>query len=422
MANRVNSKSEKRQWLTPARKQNLAIIFVVALIVVYVAAELYGAFNVSLKTQTALESTVYETIDATALVVRDEHVVQGGGGITVSSVDDCEKVVKGGEIALTFDSQDAATAYSQYVSLEDELKYYSNMESQAVGQVTDVESLDSSILENVNEYIRAAARQDVSGVSSCAAELNDRFTRRQILIGENIDFSAVMRETEDKMNALNINANQPTGSITADESGVYSVYTDSLEGAFNFDSVENIDVETLNSWIDQAKNTQTGENDNAGKLITDFEWYFCAVVNADDINGLENGDSIEVAVSGTDSVYNCEIVSGAEPELGQEQTALVLSCDEINSDTASMRLANIEIRVNSYTGIRMPSSAVHVQDGKRGVYALVASVVEWRSADVLYTDGDYVILSYDPESEDGIKLYDQIITQGKELHDGEVYN
>lgn len=421
MANNENPKTEKKLKLSPAQRQNAAIIFVVALIVIYIAVELYGAFNVSLKTQTALESTVYETVDTQALVVRDEHTVQGNGGaVTVSSVGDCEKVVKGGEIALTFDTQESASAYSQYVDLEDDLRYYSDMESQAVGQVTDVESLDDSIIENINEYIRATAAQDLDSVSSSAAELNDRFTRRQILIGKDIDFSAVMRETEEKMDALNISANQPSGSITADESGVYSVYTDGLEGAFDYDNIEDVDVDTLNSWMQQAQNSQPAQN--AGKLITDFEWYFCAAVDTDSISGLENGDDIEVAVSGTDSVYNCEIVSGAEPELGQEQTVLVLSCDEINSDTVSMRLANIEIRVNSYTGIRMPSAAVHVNNGERGVYALVASVVEWRSAQVLYTDGDYVILSYDPGSENGIKLYDQIIIQGKELHDGEVYN
>ena len=422
MANRENAKTEKKIRLSPAQKQNVAMIFVVALIVIYVAVELYGAFNVSLKTQTALTSTVYDTIEADALVVRDEHVVQGSSGaVTVSSVDDCEKVVKGGEIALTFHSQEAASAYSQYLDLENDLRYYSDMESQSVGQVTDVESLDESIIENINEYIRVGAALDLSAVNENAAELNDRFTPRQILIGKNIDFSPVMRETEDKMNALNISANQPTGSITADESGVFSEYTDGLEEVFDYDNIEDLDTDTFDSWIRQAQNAQPVQN--TGKLITDFEWYFCASVSADAVNGLENGDDIDVAVSGTDSVYSCEIISGAEPELGQEQTVLVLSCDEINSDTVSMRLANIEIRVNAYTGIRMPSAAVHVnENGERGVYALVASVVEWRSADVLYTDGDYVMLSYDPESENGIKLYDQIIIQGKELHDGEVYN
>lgn len=410
----------KKIKLSPNQKQNAVLIFVVALIAVYMGVQLYSAFHVGLKTQMALQSTVYETVDTTALVVRDEQVVQNSSAVTVSSVDDCEKVNKGGEIALTFGSQEAASAYSQYVDLEDELRYYSDMESQAVGQATDVESLDSSILENINEYVRAAAVQDVSSVNDNAYELNDRFTRRQILIGKDIDFSSVMREIEDKMNALNISANQPTGSIKAAESGVYSEYTDSLEGAFDYDNIKNLSVDTFNSWVEQAQNAKPAQS--SGKIITDFDWYFCAAVNSDDIKGLENGDRIDVAVSGTDSVYSCKIVSGAQPELGQKQTVLVLSCDEINSDTVSMRLANIEIRVNSYTGIKMPAAAVHVNNGERGVYALVASVVEWRSAEVLYTDGDYVVLSYEPDSENGIKLYDQVIIQGKELHDGEVYN
>lgn len=407
--------------LSKTQKQNAAIIFVAAIIAVYMGVQLYSAFNVSLKTQTALESTVYETVDTTALVVRDEQVVQSSGSaVTVSSVDDCEKVYKCGEIALTFDSQEAALAYSQYVELEDELRYYSDMESQSVGQATDVESLDSSIIQNINEYVRAAAVQNVSEVTDNAYELNDRFTRRQILIGKDIDFSSVMREIEDKMSALSINSNQPVGSIKAEESGVYSEYTDSLEGAFDYDNIENLSVDTFESWVEQAQNAETAQG--SGKIITDFEWYFCAEVSADDVKGLENGGRIDVAVSGTDNVYRCKIISGAQPELGQEKTVLVLSCDDINSDTVSMRLANIEIRVNSYTGIRVPSAAVHVNNGERGVYALVASVVEWRSADVLYTEGDYVVLSYDPDSENGIKLYDQIIIQGKELHDGEVYN
>lgn len=418
MENEKPAKTKKKLKLSAQQKQNTAIIFVVLLIAVYIAVELYGAFNVSLQTQTALVSTVYETIDVKALVVRDEHVVAGkDGAVTLASVGDCEKVMLGGEIAKTFSSAQDASEYSQYLQLQDELEYYANMESQSIGMATDVESLDDTILQDVNEYVRAAARGNTKDVAEYASKLNDRFTRRQILVGQDIDFSSVMNETEEKMSALNIS--RPTGSITADSSGVFSSYTDGLEGAFEYDSVSKLDVDTLNSWIEQAESAQAAGG--IGKLITSFDWYFCAVVNAADISELENGDSVDIAVSGTDSVYDCKIISGAEPELGAEQTVLVLSCDDINSDTASMRLADIEIRVASHTGIRMPSAAVHVNGGERGVYALVASVVEWRSAEVLYTDGDYVILSYDADSDGGIKLYDQIIIQGKDLHDGKVY-
>ena len=100
MENEKPAKTKKKLKLSAQQKQNTAIIFVVLLIAVYIAVELYGAFNVSLQTQTALVSTVYETIDAKALVVREEHVVPGKvGAVTLASVCDCEKVMLGGGIA-----------------------------------------------------------------------------------------------------------------------------------------------------------------------------------------------------------------------------------------------------------------------------------------------------------------------------------
>lgn len=421
MSKSQHSKIFKKGALTSAQKQDIAIVCILLLAAAYIAASLYSTLNVGLQTQTAQASTVYKTVDTTALVVRQEHIISSASGVAVSDVEDCEKVVKGGRIALTFSDAQKAAAYSQYAELEEELQYYSDMESQAVGRASDVETLDSDIRQELGDYVCAASVGDTAALQEAMAQLNDSFTRRQILIGRDIDFSAVMRETEQQMQQLNISANQPSGSITADSAGVYSSYTDSLEDAFDYESVESLNAETLEQWMKQAQGAKASE-DSAGKLITDFEWYFCALVNCADLEGYENGDTIDAVVSGSENVYTCTIVSGAQAELGQEQTVLVLSCRDMNSETASMRLAGIELRVGEYSGIRMPASAVHVKDGKQGVYALVSSVVKWREAQVLLTDGDQVVLAYDPASENGIKLYDQVIIRGKELRDGEVYN
>lgn len=438
-----------RRRLTKDGKQRIAMIFVILLIVAYVVAELYGIFNSGLKLQTAVISTVYDTISTNALVVRDEHTVTSDkNAVTVASVSDCEKVKNGGEIAKVFSSAESAQAYSQYAELESELKYYANMESQAVGQATDVESLDKDILQNINEYIRAAEYSQIETAQDYSSELNDKFTRRQILVGKQIDFSTVMKDVESQMQAVDVSSAKPVGYINADSSGIFSTYSDGLESAFDYSKVETLDSETLSQWIEQAKTP--AETQGIGKIITSFDWYFCASVSADAVTGLENGDYIDVAVSGTDRVYSCEIVTGAEPELSAETTVLVLMCDDMNSDVASMRLADIELRINSYTGIKMPSSAVHVnENGQKGVYALVGSVVEWRYTEVLYDGGNYVLLKYytaqDKEEakkkaeeqekngdadastidltiyDNGIKIYDEIIIQGKELHDGKVY-
>ena len=70
---------------------------------------------------------------------------------------------------------------------------------------------------------------------------------------------------------------------------------------------------------------------------------------------------------------------------------------------------------------KAPAAAVHVSDGKKGVYVLVAGQVKFRPATVLYSGKDYVILAYDAQNKDGIRLYDEIITEGKDLYNGKVY-
>lgn len=419
MNNNENNKSEKIKKIPFFNKQTAAIVFVIILIFAYVCVQCLSVVNVSLKTQTALTSTVYETIDTTALVVRDEHIVEKGGAVTMPSVSDCEKVKSGGEIAGIFSSDENAKAYSDYLELSNELSYYIEMESQAVGQVTDVESLDADILQNINSYIRSNASCDINKSRIYADKLNDKFTRRQLLIGNEIDFSSIIKDIETQMAAIDIKACAPTGYVTADSSGVFSKYSDGLEAAFDYKNISELDAETLRSYIAEAETA--AQTDYLGKLITSFEWYFCAAVPADSVTMLKNGGTMDVVISGSDEIYKCKIVSGAEPELGSDETVLVLSCDNMNSDIASLRLADIQIRVHSYTGIRMPAEAVHINNGEKGVYALVASVVEWRKADIIYTGDNYVILSYNPDESGGIKLYDQVIIQGKELQDGKVY-
>lgn len=401
-------------------KGNLAIIIVFILVFVWVFVEIGKVVNVKLETQTAVEDVVYETIDAKALVVRNESVIANDkGAVTVPYVADGDKVKVGGKVAMEFSSEEKAHTYSDYLDLEKELQYYEEMEKSAVGQVTDVESIDKDILQDINGYIRSNAVMDSVNSKIFSNDLNDKFTRRQILIGENIDFSNVISSVQNEINSLGASSCQPTGYVTTDMSGIFTRYTDGCESMFDYKNIEKIDVETLQSYIDNVENAKP--TNSIGKIVRDFDWYFCAVVKTDKITGLKNGNKLEVTLKDSDNVLNCKIVSGADAPLGKEETVLVLKCSEMNSEIASLRVEDIKIRVNSHKGIKMPLEAVHIKDGEKGVYALVSSVVEWRKADVLYTGEDYVILSYDPKLENGIKLYDEIIIRGRDLHDGKVY-
>lgn len=403
-------------------KQNLVMAVIVIAILAFVAVECFSVLNVSIKTQTAYVTTVYDTVDAKALVIRDEKQAQAGSGVAVATVSDGEKVAAGGSIAMLFASSENAQQYSNYLELEKEREYYIDLINVSVGSVTDIERLESSILTDVNGFIRSAAHSDTQSAQSYSHDLNDGFTKRALLIGDQIDFSSVLQEINDRISAINVNSCKPSGYVTAETSGYYSRYTDGLEDAFAYSSVDDLDIDTLNSYIAQAE-AASGTVQGSGKIINSYVWYLCCVVNSEDIVGLENGASLKVYVKSLNKELNCRIVSGAETTaFGNTQTVLILSCNEMNSEISSMRLEDIEIRVKSYTGIKVNSAAVHELDGEKGVYALVSNIAKWRRADILYTGEDYVILSYnDPDISNGIKLYDEIIIRGKDVKDGKVF-
>ncbi|MDE5984983.1 MAG: hypothetical protein K2H13_07005 [Eubacterium sp.] len=419
-----NSKKEKVNK-NPSKTHGdiFAIIVVLLIIAGYVFYQCYDATHIDVETITAVTSTVYDTIETKALVVRDESVLNSNaGGVTVACVDDGEKVKLGGNVAMTFTSEENAKSYSTSLDLHSQLDYYIDIESKSAGIATDVESIDKDILSDVNLYIRTVNSNSLDTLSDCTDDLNDKLTRRQIIIGKNVDFTQVKADIETQLNSINIDACKPTGYVTADRSGIFSSYTDGLENLIDYSKVSELDVAALQGYIETASQLQNN-TESLGKMITSYAWYFCCVVSSNDVKGINDGDTLNVAVKDTDEVYRCRIISGAQPNLGQEQTVLILQCSAMNSQITSMRLENIEIRFNEYTGFKVPASAVHVDDeGNKCVYALISNQVAERRSEIIYSTEDYVVFKNDAENSNSIRFYDQIITKGKDLHDGKVYS
>ena len=297
---------------------------------------------------------------------------------------DGEKVKVGGNIAMEFSSEENAKAYSSLQSLHNELDYYVELESRSAGIATDVETIDKDIISDVNGYVRTAALNSIDKLSVYTDDLNDKLTRRQMIIGEEIDFSSVKSSLQGRINEINADSCKPIGYLTTEESGIFSSYSDGFETAFDYENIENLDVSTIRSYIEMVEGAQNNEG-VFGKLITAYEWYFCAVVDADVVKDIENGSSIDVAIKDSDKVIKCQVLSGADVPLGAEETVLVLKSSQMDSEITSMRLEDIEIRYKSYSGFKVPASAVHIDDnGSKCVYALVANQVSQRELSLIH--------------------------------------
>lgn len=407
----------KKQNFT-ANKGNWLIISVVVLIVFFVVIQFYKVTHIELKTQTATVSTVYDKASSEALFIRDESVVEKAAtGVTVPCFEDGDKINVKGNVAMQFSSSKAAANYSKYTDLTNQIKYYQTLEAQTVGQSANLETINEDIEQKVINYADGLCRNKIGDT---AQELDSVLVRRQLIIGEDVDLLSIIENLRDKRNSYS-SFSKPDKYIKTDESGVFSNYTDGYENIIDFDKAEETSVKEFKSAlsaVDKSKDVA----DNVGKLVTSYTWYVQTLVSTDTVKNLENGDYVNIVLKDDSSKeFKAEIVSGADVSLGQKETLLVLKLNEMDADIAKLRKAEIEIRRNKYEGIKIPSEALHVVDGKKGVYVLIASQIKFREVNIIYSDDDYVLAEYDESNTNSIHLYDKIITQGKDLKDGKVY-
>ncbi|MDY4698579.1 HlyD family efflux transporter periplasmic adaptor subunit [Eubacterium coprostanoligenes] len=399
-------------------KSNVLIISVIVLIVLFVVIQFYKVTHIELKTQTATISTVYDKVSSEALFIRDESVVEKSpSGVTVACFQDGDKINVNGNVAMQFSSSKAAANYSKYAELTKQIKYYQTLEAQTVGQSADLETINEDIEQKVINYADGLAK---NRIGDTAEDLDSVLVRRQLIIGEDVNLLSIIENLRDQRNNYQ-SYSKPDRYIKTDKSGVFSSYTDGYENLIDYSKVEETTIDGFKSALKAVDKAQNVSN-NIGKLVTSYTWYVQTLVSADTVKNLENGDYVNIVLKDdTSKSFKAEIVNGAEIALGQKETLLVLKLNEMDADIAKLRKAEIEIRRNTYEGIKVPSEALHVLDGKKGVYVLIASQVKFREVNVIYSDDDYVLAEYDESNEKSIHLYDKIITQGKDLKDGKVY-
>ena len=274
---------------------NVAIVVAIVLILVYVIAESYTVNNSKLLTQMAVLSTVNETISTKAIIVRDEHVIANtSNGIVVPCYNDGDKIKNASNVAMVFDSQESASAYSKKQELEKEIQKYTKLQGQSSGIASNIDSLNKEIANNVDNYIRQLSSNSFDKIKSSSDSLNESLIRRQLLIGENVDFSAVLNDLNNEYNGLNSVA--PSSYIPTDMSGVFTSYTDGYEDLIDYNNVNNLTVDEVNSYIQTVLENKQ-ETNNIGKLVTGYNWYMLCVVDTNDVKNMKNGAKIKIALS-----------------------------------------------------------------------------------------------------------------------------
>lgn len=369
------------------------------------------------KTELAIEREIQNSVKTTAFVVRDEEYITAENtvGTVVSIAEDGKRVGNGEDVAVVFKNSDSASAYVRINELQKEIEYYEQLKNR-VGVGTNAPSSYNDLIDDACIDFISSSREEIgSEFEDSLTDLRDAITARQLAVGEEIVVEAKLSKLQAELVSLQ-NLAEGYSTVKAPSSGYYIGSVDGYENAIPYKDCQEVTCAQISSLL-SAKKQETSQN-VMGKLVDSFDWYFLCNVPYNDSGEIEVGGTVSVNVPNTAvGTIKCTVVYKSDKD--GEQVAVVLKCNVMNRDVANLRIADIEIITDEFTGFRINNDAIREVEGEKGVYVMRGNIIQFKKINIVYSTEDYSIIEKVDDSA-YVRQYDTIITQGVDLYDGKV--
>lgn len=382
----------------------------------------YLKFSDPYVTQTVYSVTERDSYSATALVLRDEMVIPQVNEGTVSYLfEGVAKVTKNMPVAEIYDSYDQVLLKHRIALLEDEIDAVDEADDPGVTEVSNLETINKLVMSQIETLGSLTSTGVVGNVVGAKNELTKQLSKKQVVVGQAIDFSQRVTELQMELAALEEQfSHTESQSVLSPESGYFIGFTDGYENALVTGYAQNMTLDIFDMFIEGQNRGVADPTKNIGKVITNYNWYVAYPIPKDlegefvigrsyDLNFLSIGvNNVEASVA--------NIIS--DPE--EDRSLVIFKSNLMSDELASVRFPEIEIVFRSYKGLQVPVEAVRVPDGYQGVYIKEANVIRFRKIVPLYQTDEYIISEIDLTDRDRLQQFDTIFISQKGVEEGKI--
>ena len=352
---------------------------------------------------------------ASGFVVREEELLYSQYGTTVLNCAEGAHVAANDTDATGYRSEDAKTRQTRIDELSGQIEQLQYAWS-AVSSVYDQAALDADIAGDLAQLSRYLALRDMNSVSDLSPELKGLILRRTGSDSDSGSLQARISTLQAELETLEAQSAGDTSAILAGKAGTFSAAVDGYESVLTPERL-------MEMTVAEFESVQPDETDaNAiGRLVTSATWYYACVVPASELSGVEEGDRATLTFAR--DYY--QPVTMRVARLGGNEAGsrlLVLSSDRALQNVTLLRQQSAEIVFTSYSGLRVPKSAVRVENGQTGVYILEGTLAKWKPITILHDTGESYVVTLDTSSTNNLWPGDELIINAKNLYDGKVVN
>ncbi len=398
------------------QKRSMVRFLIIAFISVFVLHQLYSSVYKPISTKSAEYSEVVDGLDITGFIIREESIIENSqSGALHFVVEDGSRVSKGGVIANIYDSAETSLTVNRIEQLEKQIKDIEDIEGYNDTQAADLSLVNGKVDLALSSFVLDCASGNFDNSADNAAELLTAINRRQMLTGEQTDFSSKLNKYREELSSLEASLPSSFKTIKSDKSGYFVSSADGYENAFKDVEIEDITTELLSS----VKAQQVPEN-AIGKMVSDYEWYIAARVSMNDSLKYKIGDSLIVRTA-IKSCPEMEVeVKAINISSAGDDAVMVFSCNQMNSELATMRTSAMTVVRHVYKGLKLPRKSLRVVEGKTGVYVVSGIVLKFVPVEVLFSTDEYIVCQQQKSNDNVLRLYDEVVIKGKRLYDGKI--
>lgn len=390
----------------------------------YIIYHLVLSFGAGVETVTALYVTQEQKVASQGYIFRDEDIVYAqSSGITNYMCDNGDKVKSGSLLANVYTGSADSSVETKLLEIDRKIELLTQSSRTLSYSFADTSSLDADIYDNYYLIQEKLSSGELGFAMRKLDELLIGLNRRNSVIQSSIDFSAEISMLAAQKATLLSGYSGQSIPVYSKQSGYFYTGVDGYEDIFTNAALEGLSVDGFFELIN-ASPKPLSEDAVCGKIATDFNWHIVLTLDKKQVRDYTPG-----AVYTLYFPYNSDLsikmtLSRIVSENEKDEALFVFSTNVIPEGFQFLRRQTVEIVMTSYSGYRIPQSALRMLDGELGVYVQQGYMVHFKRIDVLAEiDGYYIVSASPAESEskyEPLALYDNVIIKGKQLYHGKV--
>ena len=370
--------------------------------------------NYGISTELITRYTAYDSESVVAYFAHSQSIVTYGGfkdGDVLNCHYDGQRVQLGGVVAEVFPSVEAADAKRLHQRLGEQIAAITEL-SEKTEDVPNISILDKQIETEFLSILNAACSlrpiQSASADESLLLDLG----RRASVVGAVVDYQPRINELKAEQAQIKAKISDNSATITAPQSGFFVQSADGFEEVFTEAALKGKRYGQI-----AAMQPQPLPAGLVGTIISDSITYIYAPASFDHSANLKEGDELTIIISALGNREISVVVESIVRGDDRDDITLKLRSDILDRDIAMLRKTDIKVNYKAYSGLRVNSRAVRTVDSVKGVYVLKDTQMRFAPMEILFSYDGYFICKYDEETKTGLRLYDEVIIDGRDLYD-----